>query len=205
MAATRKERIVSITTLCVEETELGLTILVAEPIRRPHTAIAIHSMDGINKAKALGLSGVLARVVVCAQKTRRHARPKCKDDEGEKVAHRHRPPPALVNVRAKGADHRPPVLQRRGPAMRLFKEVSLWPCRCCVEQNYEEQDGAGDVDEGVGPIGPPHQDGMGEEPLLNIGLDEDAEGLFPVDDFESMLARRVNRRFLERNSREGTA
>jgi hypothetical protein len=89
--------------------------------------------------------------------------------------------------------------------MRLFKEVSLRPCRRGVEQDYEEQDGPRDVDKGVGPVGPPHQNRMGEEPLLDVALDEDAKRLFPADDFESMLARRVNRRFLKRNSREGTA
>jgi len=61
------------------------------------------------------------------------------------------------------------------------------------------------VDEGVRLVRPPHQDGVAKEPLLDVALDEDAEGLLQMDNFERVLARHVYCRCQERDGREGTA
>lgn len=82
--------------------------MVAEPIGRPYTAVAIRAVDGVDKPKALGLLCMLAVIVGVAEQTGGHAWPEGEDDKGQKVAHRHGPSPLLVEIRAEVASKRPP-------------------------------------------------------------------------------------------------
>lgn len=184
---------------------MELTVLVAEPVRRPHTAVAVLAVDRVDEPVALGLLGVLSRVVGRAEQPRGHAGPKGKDDEGEEVAHGHGAASLLVDIRAKGSDQGAPVPQGRRAGLRLLKESALRARRRHVEEDDEVEDGAGDVDERVGTVGPSHQLGVAEEPLLDRGLDEDAEPLLDVDHLEGVLAGRVDRRGLEGDGGEGTS
>lgn len=79
--------------------EFKLTVLVAEPVRGPHAALAIRTMNRIDKTVTLGL--LCVRPIVCrvAQQPRWHAGPAREDDEGEEVAHGHGPSPLLIQGR----------------------------------------------------------------------------------------------------------
>src|SRR3954453_16660157 len=100
--------------------DLELTVLVAEPIRRPNPAVAGRAVDRVDEAVALGLLGVLAEVLGSAEQPRGHAGPKGKDDEGEEVAHGHGAAPSLVDVGAERTDERTPVSQGCGARLGLL-------------------------------------------------------------------------------------
>jgi len=87
----------------------------------------------------------------------------------------------------------------------LLAKLPLGPGRGGVKEHDQEEDCARDVDEGVDLVGPPHEHGMGEEPLLERGLDKDAEVLLEVDYLQRMFASGVDRGRLKSDSREGTA
>lgn len=61
---------------------IALTILVAEFVGGPYTALASLGVHGIHESEALGLCGILAFVGRITQQAGRHARPEGEDDEG---------------------------------------------------------------------------------------------------------------------------
>ena len=178
--------------------------MVAEPVGRPNTAVAVGAVDSIHKPKALGLLRVLAHVARIAQQPRRHAWPEGKDDEGEQVAHGHGPPPPLKDGGPERRRKVSPVLKHRFPAV-FFLQLVSWPRGRDVVEHDEVEDCAGDVYERVRLVCPPHERGALEKPLLHSGLDEDAQGLFEADDLEPMLAGSVDGVFLECQGSEGSS
>jgi len=60
--------------------------------------------------------------------------------------------------------------------------------RGVVEQPYEEQDSSGDVDEGVYAVCPVHEEGVAQEPCLDLQLVKYVEVLFEVDELEGVAA-----------------
>jgi hypothetical protein len=68
---------------------LSLTILVAESVGGPDTALSSTAVNTVDKAKALGLLSIRALVFRIAQKTGRHARPAGEDNESKEIAHGH--------------------------------------------------------------------------------------------------------------------
>ena len=56
-----------------------------------------------------------------------------------------------------------------------------------MEEPDEEENCAGDVDKGVDPVCPVHEEGMFDEPVLDGGFDEYVEALFEMDDLEGVV------------------
>lgn len=152
-------------------------------------------MDRIDETEALGLGGVLAVVGRVAQQPRGHARPESEDNEGEQVAHGHGAAAGLVQGGA-GSDVVGVDAAGHGTALAGGGEVV---------QGDEEEDGAGNVDEGVDAVDPAEHGGTLEEPLLEGQLPEDAEALLEVDDLEGMLAGDINGTLHEGDGSEGAA
>ena len=180
------------------------TILVAELVRGPDTAVAVGSMDSINESVRLGLLCVLARVVRVTQKSRRHAGPESEDDKGQQVAHGHCSSPSLINVRSEMRHQAPPLLHEYALAELIPKSLS-GPRRRDVVQHDEKEDGSGNVDERVGPVRPSHESRILKEPRLHCRLDEDAELLLEMDYLECMFPSGIDSRFLESYCSEGTS
>lgn len=87
-----------------QEEKLGgavLTILIAETVLRPDAAFPAFSVHSIHKSEAARFVAYGASDCFIAQKTRRHAWPEGEYNEREEVAHRHRPPPGLEQLRAR--------------------------------------------------------------------------------------------------------
>lgn len=74
-----------------------------------------------------------------------------------------------------------------------------------VEEDDEEENGAGNVDEGVGAVRPLEDCRVSKEPALDHWLNEDAQALLHMDDLKGMRARSVDCVGLEGNSCEGTS
>ena len=70
----------------------------------------------------------------------------------------------------------------------MCRQIDAVLRRGVVEQPYEEQDGAGDVDEGVYAVCPVHEEGVAQEPCLDLQLVEYVEVLFEVDQLEGVAA-----------------
>jgi hypothetical protein len=78
--------------------------------------------------------------------------------------------------------------------------------RCgIVEEPYKENDGTGNVDEGVYTVGPAHEEGVVEEPALKGGLVEEVQTLLEVDKLESVPACDVDGAFDHCYGAEGAA
>lgn len=76
-----------------------LTVLVTEPVRSPHAALAVCTMNRIDETVTLGLLRVRAIVGRVAQQPRWHAGPTREYDKCEEVAHGHGPSPLLIQGR----------------------------------------------------------------------------------------------------------
>lgn len=180
------------------------TVLVAELVGGPDTAIAILPVHGINKAIRLGLLRVLAVVGGVAEESGRHAGPEGEDDEGQKVAHGHSTSAALVHIRAEVGDEVAPVADKSTSAVVLV-DAGPRASGGDVEEDDEEENGAGNVNEGVGSVRPLEDCRMFKEPALNNGLDKDAQTLLHMDDLKGMFACGVDCAGLEGYSCEGTS
>lgn len=77
-----------------------LTILVAEFVRCPDTALASTAVDSINKTEALRLCSIGPVIGWIAQQSRGHARPQSEHNKGNQVAHGHCPASSFVQCRA---------------------------------------------------------------------------------------------------------
>ena len=179
------------------------TVLVAELVGSPDTAITILSVHGIDKAIRLGLLGVLAVVGGVAEESGRHAGPKGEDDKGQEVAHGHGTSPALVHIWAEVADEVAPVADKRASSMVLV-DAGPGASGGDVEEDDKEEDGAGDMDEGVGSVRPLENCRVRKEPALENGLNEDAQALLHMNDLKGMSARSIDRVRLEGYSCEGS-
>ena len=67
----------------------GRTVLIAEPILRPHARLAMRPMHSIDEAVALSFLRSKPVVLRVAQQARRHAWPGGEDDKGEQVTDGH--------------------------------------------------------------------------------------------------------------------
>ena len=72
------------------------------------------------------------------------------------------------------------------------RKVEAVAGRRVVEKEDEEEDGTRDVDEGVDAVGPVHERGMFEEPVLDGEFPEDMETLFEMDDLQGVTAGDVD-------------
>jgi hypothetical protein len=129
-------------------------------------------VDSVNKAKALGLGGIWAVVVGVAQQARGHAGPKREDEKGNEVASGHGASSSLVQGRSSGNVVR----------LNAARQDTALAGRGEVKEHDEEEDGAGDMDEGVDAVNPVEDVGMGEEPLLDRKLPKDVQVLLKVDE-----------------------
>ena len=137
-------------------------ILVAESIRRPNAALAFRAVDCIREAirsRFFSAGTVVGRI---GQQTWRHAGPNCEDCEGDQIAHGHCASSSLIYRRAIG------------------ESIGVG-CDGDVVEPDEEENGAGDVNEGVGAIDPVHQCRVLYEVLLNRRFPEDVQPLFEVN------------------------
>lgn len=180
------------------------TVLVAELVGSPDTAITILSVHGIDKAIRLGLLRVLAIVGGVAEESGRHAGPEGEDDKGQKVAHGHGTSTALVHIWAKVADEVAPVADKSASTVILV-DAGPRASGGDVEEDDEEENGAGDVDEGVSSVRPLENCRVSKEPALDHGLNEDAQALLNVNNLKGMLASSVDRAGLEGYSCEGSS
>lgn len=153
-------------------------------------------MDCVNKAISLGFLGQMAAIIRVTEEARRHARPEGEDDKGEQVAHGHGAPPSFIQGRASG--------QRVG-AKTARSWMSAVARRGEVEEDDEEEDGAGDVDKGVETVGPAQERRALQKPGLQRQLPEEVEPLFEMDQLQGMLAGNVDCGVDEREGREGSA
>jgi hypothetical protein len=162
------------------------SILITELVLRPDTACAFLAMYRVHEAIATRLGADGAGNIRIGQKPRRHARPEREDDEGEKVADGHCTATGGVELGSgRGAISFAYGFVGEG-------EVKAVACRGVVEEEYEEEYRSGYVDERVDAVGPIHEEGMLEEPVLYGKLPEDVETLLEVDDLEGMLAGDVD-------------
>lgn len=180
------------------------SVLVAEAVGGPNTALAVLAVHGIDEAIGQGLRGIGALVRGIAQQAGRHARPGCENDEGEQVAHGHRSPPPLVHVRVQPTDS---SMQSRGRCAlcRGLLEVLPGASRGDIVHDDQEEDRAGDVDERVGSVGPVHEVWSLEEPSLNRKLDKEMKALLEVDQLQGVSASDVDSGVVEEQGGESTA
>lgn len=181
-----------------------LTILVAKLVGGPNAAVTVFSVNRVDKTEALRFFGKFSGVVRVAEQSWRHARPECEDDEGQEVAHGHRPPPLLVDVGSEDRRHGPPVAAQGLAALFILELVSGAGGRHVVEDDQIEN-GARNVDERVGLVGPSQKLGALEEPALEGWLNEDAQTLLQVDNLEGVLPRGIDCGFLEGDCRESAS
>lgn len=80
-----------------------------------------------------------------------------------------------------------------------------WPGDREVVEDDQVEDSTRNVDERIRLVGPAHQRGPLEKPLLHGRLNEQTKGLFGVDNLEAVFARGIDGGLLERDSREGSA
>ena len=73
------------------------------------------------------------------------------------------------------------------------------------EEEYQEEDGAGDVDEAVDSVGPVEQQRVLQEPALDVEFEENVEALLEVDELQSMAAGDIHGALNHRYSTEGTS
>lgn len=176
-----------------------LTILIAEAVLRPDAAFAAFPVHRIHESEAARFVAYGTADGFIAQKTRWHARPEREDNKRNQVAHRHRPPPSLEQLRARWT-----TLNRSHSLSGLALIHTVAGGREKVEPN-EEQDRSGDVDERVDAIDPCHEDGILQEEALDSGLVENAQRLFGVDDLQGMPAGDVDGAFDECKSCESAS
>lgn len=190
------------------EVSVGLlTVLVAELVLRPHTALAAGAVNRVDKPVRPAEIGVGAGRLQVAQQPRRHAGPGREHDEGEQVAHGHGPSAGLVQGRAG---------RRPGPLVfvvvlvvavtsRLPLDLGAVAHDGVVVQPAEEEDGSRDVDERVDAVDPVHHGLVPHEGLLDLGLPEDLQPLLPLDHLERVVAGDIDGARAEGERRDGTA
>lgn len=178
--------------------------MVAEFVGSPDTAITVLSVHGIDKSVRLGLLRVLAVVGGVAEESGRHAGPEGKHDKGQKVAHGHGTSPALVHIRAEVVDEVAPVADKSTSTVVLV-DAGPRASGGDVEEDDEEENGAGNVDEGVGSVRPLEDCRVSKEPALENGLNKDAQALLHMNNLKGMLARSVDCAGLESYSCKGSS
>lgn len=176
-----------------------LTILIAEAILSPNAARAVDSMDGIHKAIAASQLSIRTLHTLIAQQTRWHTWPQSENHKGEEVAHGQGSSPGLIK---EWAGRRAAQDAARFPRLRLIETV---PCRSVIIKPHEERNRAGDVNEGVDPIGPRHQELVSQEEPLNRNLPEDPERLLDFDQLQCMFSGNIDSSFLEGDGCERSA
>lgn len=172
-----------------------LTILVAELVGCPDTALASLAVDSIDKAVTLRLGSIIAIILRIAQQSRRHTRPKRKNHKSNQVAHGHSPPSGLVQSRSSGNITLPDSAGQNAALARGGEVV----------QGDEEENGTGDVDEGVYAVDPVQKEGARQEPSLEGQFPEDVQVLLEVDELQSVFAGHVDGSFDESQGCEGSA
>lgn len=174
-------------------------VLVAEFVLRPHRRLAGGAVHRVDEAKGARFLADWAGDVGVGEQARWHAGPEGEDDEGEEVADGHGAAAGGIQTGSGG--------RARGFAKGLGvqREVEVVAGGGVEEEPDEEEDGAGDVDEGVDAVGPVEEEGVLEEPVLDVEFVEEVEALLEVDDLEGMLAGDVDGGFDEGYGREGAA
>ena len=74
-----------------------------------------------------------------------------------------------------------------------------------VVEAHQEQNGTGDMDEGIGAVGPVEEEGVLEKPSLDIEFEEDVQALFKMDELQSVTASDIDSAFNHGHGGEGAA
>lgn len=174
-------------------------VLVAEFVLRPDAGFAFGAVHRVDEAEGAGFLSNVTGDVGVGEKTRGHAGPEGEHDEGEEVADGHCAASRFVETGACG--------RTVGFPAGFVGEWEVETVAGCgvVEEGDEEEDGAWDVDEGVGSVGPVEEGGVFEEPVLEGEFVEEVEALFEVNELEGVGAGDVDGGFDEGEGREGAA
>ena len=184
----------------VAEVERGHgSVLVAEFVLRPDAGFALGAVHRIYEAEGARFLSDGTGDVGVGEEPRGHAGPEGEDDEGEEVADGHGAAAGFVETGACG--------RAVGFPAGFVGEREVETVAGCgvVEEGDEEEDGAWDVDEGVGAVCPVEEGGVFEEPVLEGEFVEEVEALFEVDELEGVGAGDVDGGFDEGEGREGAA
>lgn len=174
-------------------------VLVAELVLRPYAALALAAVHSVHKTIRASLFTNVSRHVLVGEKTRWHAWPQSKDNEGNQVANRHGPSACSIQHRT---CRRSISLAKWLVSKRKINPVAGGGV---VEQPYEEENGSRNVDERIYAVGPVQDEWVLQEPMLDGKLPEDMKPLLEMDDLKSMSASDINSAFNEGHSREGAA
>jgi len=174
-----------------------LTILIAELVGSPDTLLTVGTMDGIDESETLRLDRVGALILGVAQQAGWHAGPQSEDDERDQVAQSHGSSASFVKHRSRASSNR--VIGSIG----LDESASLTGGGEVIQED-EEENRSGDMDEGVSTVGPSHQVGVVEEPVLDWSLNEDAQSLLNVNKLQSMLSGNINSSLYKGEGCEGS-
>lgn len=174
-------------------------VLVAKLVLRPDATFAFGTMDCVDEAEAARFFADRAGNIGVGEEARRHTWPEGKDDESNEVADGHGTAASGVQT---WACRRPICFTQR-----LIRKREIEAITGCgvVEQPDEEQDCAWDVDERVDAVRPVHEEGMLQEPMLNVELKEDVEPLLQMDESQSMLASHIDRLIYKSKSCKSTS
>ena len=142
------------------------SVLVAELVLRPDAALALGAVHGIHEAVGARLRADCAGDGGVGKEARGHTRPESEYDERDQVTRRHGPASRGVEFRAGAGDV---VVSWAG----VCGQVDAVLCGGVEEEPDEEEDGSGDVDEGVDAVCPVHEEGVLEEPALDVEFEED--------------------------------
>lgn len=123
-------------------------VLVAKFVLGPHAAFAGGAVHRVDEAEGAGFLADGAGNVWVREQARRHAGPESEDDEGDEVADGHCAAAGFVEARASG------TAVGVAEGLVVQREVQAAIRGGVVEEPDQEEDGAGDVNEGIDAIRP---------------------------------------------------
>jgi hypothetical protein len=143
-------------------------------------------MDCVDEAIATSFFADSTRNIQIREETRWHAWPEREDDKSNEIASGHCTSPGSIELWTSVG----------GFCLTLWfvvqRQIDTVLCRGVVEEPDEEENSAGNVDEGINSVGPMHQKWVFEEPALYVELMEDVEVLFEMNDLECVSASYID-------------
>ena len=141
-------------------------ILVTELVLRPYTAFALGAVNSVDETVATRFFAYGTGNFGVGQKTRRHAWPQGENDECNQIACSHRSAPGSIQHWTCWA-----TICLAHWLVVEWKIDSVARCGI-VEEPYQEQDCTWDMDEGVCTVCPVEEEGVFQEPRLNVEFKE---------------------------------
>lgn len=157
------------------------SVLVTKLVLCPYAALALGAVHGVDEAVGARLRADCAGHGGVGEEARGHTWPEGEYNKRNQVTRSHGPAPRGVEFRAGG---RNVVVLGAG----VCGQVNAVLCRGVEEEPDEEEDCAGDVDEGVDAVCPVHEKGVLEEPALDVEFEEDVQALLEGDDLQGVAA-----------------